>query len=44
MRLSSVGQIVLSAFVPPSLLAPAYEQALTDRYLWHEFGDVNLIL
>lgn len=35
---------LLSAFVHPSLLAPAYQQALAAGYLWHEFGDVNLIL
>jgi S-adenosylmethionine:tRNA ribosyltransferase-isomerase len=35
---------LLSAFVPPALLAPAYEQALRSGYLWHEFGDVNLIV
>ncbi|MHB8577623.1 MAG: S-adenosylmethionine:tRNA ribosyltransferase-isomerase, partial [Dehalococcoidia bacterium] len=35
---------MLSAFVSPVLLAPAYQQALTGGYLWHEFGDVNLIV
>jgi len=35
---------LLSAFVPPHLLAPAYQQALEQGYLWHEFGDVNLIV
>lgn len=35
---------LLSAFVPPSLLAPAYSEALSRGYLWHEFGDVNLII
>ncbi|HZQ36040.1 MAG TPA: S-adenosylmethionine:tRNA ribosyltransferase-isomerase, partial [Dehalococcoidia bacterium] len=35
---------LLSAFVPPALLGPAYSQALAAGYLWHEFGDVNLIL
>jgi S-adenosylmethionine:tRNA ribosyltransferase-isomerase len=35
---------LLSAFVPPSLLAPAYQEALGRGYLWHEFGDVNLIV
>ena len=35
---------LLSAFVPPTLLAPAYQEALAAGYLWHEFGDVNLIL
>jgi len=35
---------LLSAFVPSELLAPAYAQALERGYLWHEFGDVNLIV
>ena len=35
---------MLSAFVRPDLLASAYEQALSTGYLWHEFGDVNLIV
>lgn len=35
---------LLSAFVPPALLQPAYEEALRDGYLWHEFGDMNLIV
>ncbi len=35
---------LLSAFVPPALLGPAYNQALAAGYLWHEFGDVNLIV
>jgi S-adenosylmethionine:tRNA ribosyltransferase-isomerase len=35
---------LLSAFVPPALLAPAYREALARGYLWHEFGDVNLII
>jgi S-adenosylmethionine:tRNA ribosyltransferase-isomerase len=34
---------MLSAFVPPVLLTPAYDEALRRGYLWHEFGDVNLI-
>ncbi|HLZ68929.1 MAG TPA: S-adenosylmethionine:tRNA ribosyltransferase-isomerase [Dehalococcoidia bacterium] len=35
---------LLSAFVSPALLGPAYRQALAAGYLWHEFGDVNLIV
>ncbi|HZU75660.1 MAG TPA: S-adenosylmethionine:tRNA ribosyltransferase-isomerase, partial [Dehalococcoidia bacterium] len=35
---------LLSAFVAPATLAPAYQQALARGYLWHEFGDVNLII
>jgi len=35
---------LLSAFVPPRYLQTAYEEAVQQRYLWHEFGDLNLIL
>jgi S-adenosylmethionine:tRNA ribosyltransferase-isomerase len=35
---------LLSAFVRPEHLAPAYGEALAFGYLWHEFGDMNLIL
>jgi S-adenosylmethionine:tRNA ribosyltransferase-isomerase len=35
---------LLSAFLPPERLKAVYEEALRERYLWHEFGDVNLIL
>lgn len=35
---------LLSAFLPPSRLRPVYEEALREKYLWHEFGDANLIL
>ena len=35
---------LLSAFLPPEQLRPVYEEALREKYLWHEFGDVNLIL
>jgi S-adenosylmethionine:tRNA ribosyltransferase-isomerase len=35
---------LLSAFVRPEYLAPAYGEALARGYLWHEFGDMNLIL
>jgi S-adenosylmethionine:tRNA ribosyltransferase-isomerase len=35
---------LLSAFVSPSVLKVAYEEALRRGYLWHEFGDLNLIL
>jgi S-adenosylmethionine:tRNA ribosyltransferase-isomerase len=34
---------LLSAFVAPALLGPAYDEALARGYLWHEFGDTNLI-
>jgi len=35
---------LLSAFVLPTVIQAAYEEALRRGYLWHEFGDVNLIL
>lgn len=35
---------LLSAFVRPEHLAPAYGEALACGYLWHEFGDMNLII
>ncbi|MDQ0975702.1 S-adenosylmethionine:tRNA ribosyltransferase-isomerase [Neobacillus niacini] len=35
---------MLTAFVPQNLLWNAYEGAIDQRYLWHEFGDMNLIL
>jgi S-adenosylmethionine:tRNA ribosyltransferase-isomerase len=35
---------LLSAFLPPERLKPVYDEALREKYLWHEFGDVNLIL
>ncbi len=35
---------LLRAFVPESLLARAYQEAIDRRYLWHEFGDSILIL
>lgn len=35
---------LLSAFVAPDLLGAAYEEALRLGYLWHEFGDMNLIV
>ncbi len=35
---------LLSAFVEEEILIKAYEEALTELYLWHEFGDMNLIL
>lgn len=35
---------LLSAFLPPERLRPIYEEAVRKRYLWHEFGDANLIL
>ena len=35
---------LLSAFLKPSLLKASYEEAILKRYLWHEFGDLNLII
>ncbi|HKP95404.1 MAG TPA: S-adenosylmethionine:tRNA ribosyltransferase-isomerase [Fibrobacteria bacterium] len=35
---------LLTAFLPPERLRPVYEAALRGKYLWHEFGDANLIL
>ncbi|MGJ7913619.1 S-adenosylmethionine:tRNA ribosyltransferase-isomerase [Neobacillus sp. LXY-1] len=35
---------MLSAFVSESHLSNAYNQAIACSYLWHEFGDMNLIL
>ncbi|MCU6710000.1 S-adenosylmethionine:tRNA ribosyltransferase-isomerase [Paenibacillus sp. J5C_2022] len=35
---------LLSAFVEPSLLLDAYGEAIREQYLWHEFGDMNLII
>lgn len=35
---------MLSAFVAPDLLREAYVEAIAQGYLWHEFGDANLIV
>jgi S-adenosylmethionine:tRNA ribosyltransferase-isomerase len=35
---------LLSAFIAPERLKPAYLEAIRLGYLWHEFGDMNLIL
>ncbi|HEX3444177.1 MAG TPA: S-adenosylmethionine:tRNA ribosyltransferase-isomerase, partial [Chthoniobacterales bacterium] len=35
---------LLAAFVPPSTIYAAYNEAIARGYLWHEFGDLNLIL
>jgi S-adenosylmethionine:tRNA ribosyltransferase-isomerase len=35
---------LLAAFHDSSLLAASYEAALSGGYLWHEFGDVHLML
>ena len=35
---------LLSAFLPVEQIHAAYGEAIARRYLWHEFGDLNLIL
>jgi S-adenosylmethionine:tRNA-ribosyltransferase-isomerase (queuine synthetase) len=35
---------MLAAFAGPELLGRCYEAAMTAGYLWHEFGDVHLLL
>jgi len=35
---------LLSAFLPAEKIRTAYEEAIARKYLWHEFGDLNLIL
>jgi S-adenosylmethionine:tRNA ribosyltransferase-isomerase len=35
---------MLAAFAGPSLLGQCYQAAIDERYLWHEFGDVHLLL
>jgi S-adenosylmethionine:tRNA ribosyltransferase-isomerase len=35
---------LLTAFLPAGTIRAAYEEAVRRRYLWHEFGDLNLIL
>lgn len=35
---------LLSAFVDPHHLGVAYHEAIERGYLWHEFGDMNLIV
>ncbi|HYJ06062.1 MAG TPA: S-adenosylmethionine:tRNA ribosyltransferase-isomerase [Chthoniobacterales bacterium] len=35
---------LLSAFAPAEKIHAAYNEAIQQRYLWHEFGDLNLIL
>ena len=35
---------LLSAFLPAEKIRDAYEEAVANRYLWHEFGDLNLIV
>jgi S-adenosylmethionine:tRNA ribosyltransferase-isomerase len=35
---------LISAFLSPSLIKKTYEEAIEKKYLWHEFGDLCLIL
>jgi S-adenosylmethionine:tRNA ribosyltransferase-isomerase len=35
---------MLAAFHDEDLLRRCYEAALSGGYLWHEFGDVHLLL
>ena len=35
---------MLAAFAGPELLARCYAEAISSGYLWHEFGDVHLLL
>lgn len=35
---------LLSAFVAPARLYHAYQECIRRGYLWHEFGDMNLIV
>ncbi|MEC4814477.1 MAG: S-adenosylmethionine:tRNA ribosyltransferase-isomerase [Scytonema sp. PMC 1069.18] len=35
---------LLTAFLPAEKIKSAYEDAVRRGYLWHEFGDLNLIL
>ncbi|GII81237.1 queuosine biosynthesis protein [Sphaerisporangium rufum] len=36
--------MMLTAIAGTDLLARSYQEALRERYLWHEFGDLHLIL
>lgn len=35
---------LLAAFLPARQIGQAYNEAIDQRYLWHEFGDLNLIV
>jgi S-adenosylmethionine:tRNA ribosyltransferase-isomerase len=35
---------LLAALIEPDLLYAAYQEAIQRGYLWHEFGDMNLIV
>jgi S-adenosylmethionine:tRNA-ribosyltransferase-isomerase (queuine synthetase) len=36
--------MMLTAIAGPGLLERTYDEALAEGYLWHEFGDLNLLL
>ena len=36
--------LLLEAVAGPELVSAAYEEAVAERYLWHEFGDSMLFL
>jgi S-adenosylmethionine:tRNA ribosyltransferase-isomerase len=36
--------LMLTAVAGRELIRATYDEALEERYLWHEFGDVNLLL
>ncbi|RKS79151.1 S-adenosylmethionine--tRNA ribosyltransferase-isomerase [Actinomadura pelletieri DSM 43383] len=36
--------MMLTAIAGPDLLTATYDAALAEGYLWHEFGDINLVL
>lgn len=35
---------LISAFLTPAQIRKSYEEAISKKYLWHEFGDLCLIL
>lgn len=35
---------LLTAFLPAEEVKAAYSEAVAKQYLWHEFGDLNLII
>lgn len=35
---------LLNAFIPEYKIHESYQEAIKRKYLWHEFGDLNLIL
>ena len=35
---------LLTAFLTAEQIEDAYSEAVAKQYLWHEFGDLNLII